>query len=166
MSKFTTHSIGDPYKVVSTTTSGTPVSTTAVTLLNSVLISANTFSATDIVTIEGGVSKSNALGTMTLYLYWNTSESLSGAIQLGVTAAQGATVRYYLIYRRLNIVNTSSSTLLCPVATAGGNDNNIFAGAISNVSINWSNNGYIILAAAHTNASETVTGQWLRVANY
>ena len=166
MAKFTTFSIGSPYKVITTTTAGSAVSTTGIQLLNSVLIPANTFVATDIVNITGGVSKSNSLGTLVVYLYWNTTSSLSGAIQLGVTSTQTAGIRYYLISRFLSIVNSSSNTIVQPVTIAGNNGSAIYTGALSTVAINWTNAGYIILAADHSSASESVTGEWIRVANF
>jgi hypothetical protein len=166
MSKFTEFAIGSPFTVINTTTAGSAVSTTGIQLLNSVLIPANTFNANDIVFIMGGVSKSGALGSLTVYFYWNTSASLSGAIQLGVSATQGAVTRYYISQRMLDIINTSNNTLLPPVSVAGNSPFTIYAGAASNAAINWTNAGYIILAADHSSASESVTGEWIRVANY
>lgn len=166
MARFTTFSIGSPYTVVSTVDSGSTVSTTGITLLNSVLITGNTFNANDVVTIEGLVTKSNSLGTLTLYFYWNTSASLSGAILLGTSATVVAATRYYLIYRKLNIVNATNSTVLAPTATVGNQDNAILSGALSTVAINWTSNGYIILAADHSSASENVVGQWIKVSNF
>jgi len=166
MSKFINYSIGNPYINVTTTSSGSTISLTGITLLNSVLIPANTFGVNDVVTIEGLTSKSNSLGQFTTYLYWNTTDSLSGAIQLGIGIAQANSIRYYLTYRRLSIRNATNNSLIAPTATGGGQDNAIYTGAISSVSIDWTNNGYIILAASHTSASETLTGQWIRVANY
>lgn len=166
MARFTTFSIGSPYTVVSTVDSGSTVSTTGITLLNSVLITGNTFNANDVVTIEGLVTKSNSLGNLTLYFYWNTSASLSGAILLGTSATVANSTRYYLIYRRLNIVNATNSTVLAPTATAANQDNAILSGALSTVAINWTSNGYIILAADHSSASENVVGQWIKVSNF
>ena len=166
MSKFTTYPIGSPYKKISTATAGSAVSTIGIQLLNSLLIPANTFTTDDIITVEGGVSKSNTLGTMTLYLYWNTSASLSGAIQIGVSSAFASGARYVIIFRRMNIRSSTNNTIVAPSAVALNQDPNSVAGTMSTLVINWTNAGYLILAADHTSASESVTGEWLRVGNY
>lgn len=166
MAKFLTYPIGSPYKRISTTTAGSAISTTGIQLLNSVLVPANTFIAGDIFTIEGAVSKSNTLGTLTPYFYWNTSVSLSGATLLSTGTANANTTRYILSIRTLQVVNASNNTLLPSTTGAANSGYGPVAGTVSSVSLNWTNASYIILAANHTSASESVTGEWLRVGNY
>ena len=166
MGKFINYPIGDPYKVKTNVTAGTATSNTAITLLNSVLVPANTFTVGDIITMEGMLSKSNTLGTVTPYFYWNTTNSLTGAIQIGLSTALVNTTRSFVFFRR-GLVRVSDGTglgtLVSNSTTTITGDQSIVAGASSTLAINWTVNGYFILAAAHANAGESVRGEWVKI---
>lgn len=169
MGKFLTVNIGNPYKSISNVSAGSAVSTTGIQFLNSVLITGNTFSIGDVITIEGMVSKSGTLGTLTPYFYWNTTTSLSGAILIGTSSALASNTRSFIFYRRINIINLNGSgvgTIGANSSTASLQDVTSVSGAITNLAIDWTVDGYIILASDHANSGESLTGQWVRVANF
>lgn len=168
MSKFTPFPIGNAYKVKTNVTAGSAVSTTSDTLLNSVLVPANTFTVDDIVMMEAMVSKSASLGTFTMRFYWNTTNSLSGAIQIGLGATNGTTTRSQVMTRQ-GLIRTSNGsglgTLVCN-STFGTNADTTIGAAPSTLAINWTIDGYFIVSASHTSASETVTGEWVKISTY
>lgn len=168
MSKFTPFPIGNAYKVKTNVTAGSAVSTTSDTLLNSVLVPANTFTVGDVVMMEAMVSKSASLGTYIMRFYWNTTNSLSGAILIGTSATLGTTVRSQIINRQglIRVANgTGLGTLVANSSTAINQDS-FTSGAPSTLAINWTVDGYFIVSASHTSASETVTGEWLKISTY
>ena len=168
MSKFTPFPIGNPYKVKTNVTAGSATSNTANTLLNSVLVPANTFTAGDVVMMEAMVSKSAALSTYTMYFYWNTTNSLSGAIQIGISGTLGSPVRSQVMNRQalIRTANGGGTGTLVANSSTGINLDSIVTGASSTLAINWTVDGYFIVSASHISASETVTGEWVKISNY
>ena len=65
MAKISGYNVGVKYKVITNTTPTGNVNSTSNTLISSMLIPANTFSAGDIVTIETCVTKSSTFNTHT-----------------------------------------------------------------------------------------------------
>lgn len=168
MSKFTPYPIGNAYKVKTNVTAGSAVSATPDTLLNSVLVPANTFTLNDVVMMEAMVSKSAALASFIVRFYWNTTNSLSGAILIGTGATNGSTVRSQVMTRQglIRTANGSSTgTLVANTATASNADS-IIAASSSTLAINWTIDGYFIVSASHNNNTETVTGEWVKISNY
>lgn len=168
MPKFISFPIGNPYKVKTNVTAGSAVSSTADTLLNSVLVPANTFAAGDVVMMEAMVSKSASLGTFIMRFYWNTTNSLSGAILIGTSTTNGTTVRSQVMNRQglIRTANGSGTGTLVANSSAAVNSDTLTTGAPSTLAINWTTAGYFIVSASHTNASETVTGEWVKISNY
>lgn len=168
MSKFTPYPIGNPYKVKTNVTAGSAVSSTADTLLNSVLVPANTFTVGDVVMMEAMVSKSASLSTFIMRFYWNTTNSISGAIQIGVSGTLGSPVRSQVMNRQglIRVANgTGLGTLVANSSTAVNSDT-LTTGASSTLAIDWTVNGYFIVSASHVSGSETVTGEWVKISNY
>lgn len=168
MSKFTPFPIGNPYKVKTNVTAGSATSNTADTLLNSVLVPANTFTAGDVVMMEAMVSKSASLGTYIMRFYWNTTSSLSGAIQIGVSSTLGTTVRSQVMNRQglIRTANGGGTGTLVANSSTAVNSDTLTTGASSTLAINWTIDGYFIVSASHTSASETVTGEWVKISTY
>lgn len=168
MSKFTPFPIGNAYKVKTNVTAGSAVSSTSDTLLTSVLVPANTFAAGDVVMMESMVSKSASLGTYIMRFYWNTTSSLSGAILIGLSATLGTTVRSQVLQRQVLIRVSNGSglgSMVSNTSTAINTDTAVTA-APSTLAINWTIDGYLIVSASHTSASETVTGEWVKISTY
>jgi len=115
--------------------------TTAITLMKSILIPANTFATGDVVKILNRAIRSTATGTGINYFYINTTNSLTGATLVGT---QSGAVRFYAMERNLYIKSTTVSETI-DVATSVSTDNTaVLAAANSNLNINWGVNQYII----------------------
>jgi len=77
-------------RMLSSIATGTPLNCATETILDSVTLKADYLVSGAIITIASGIIKSGAAGTFTIKLYFNTSLSTSGALQMGqysVTAA-------------------------------------------------------------------------------
>lgn len=168
MSKFTPFPIGNAYKVKTNVTAGSAVSNTADTLLNSVLVPANTFTVGDVVMMEAMVSKSASLTTFIMRFYWNTTNSLSGAILIGTSATNAATARSQVMNRQglIRVANGTGLGTLVANSTAAANSDTLTTGAPSTLAINWTVDGYFIVSASHGSSSETVTGEWVKISTY
>jgi hypothetical protein len=117
--------------------------TTAITLMKSILIPANTYATGDVVKILNRAIRSTVTGTASNLFYINTTNSLTGATLVGT---QSAASRYYANERNLYIKSTTISETL-DVATSLSSDANVSsANPNSNLNIDWSVNQYIIAA--------------------
>jgi hypothetical protein len=117
--------------------------TTAITLMKSILISANTYTTGDVVKILSRAIRSTATGTAINYFYINTTNSLTGAT---LVSTQNGAFRFYAMERNLYIKSTIISETI-DVATSISSDANVaLTSANSNLNIDWSVNQYIIAA--------------------
>jgi hypothetical protein len=117
--------------------------TTAITLMKSVLITANTFTTNDIVKILNRAVRSTATGAATDYLYINTTNSLTGATLVGI--AQG-TFSFFGMERTLYIKSATNSETINTGAGAAGSEVVAGTNGSSSLNINWTVNQYIIAA--------------------
>ena len=118
--------------------------TTAITLMKSILIPANTYATGDVVKILNRAIRDTVTGTASNYIYINTTNSLTGATLIGTQTA--TTFRFYAMERSLYIKSTTNSETILSTFTASGSEPGVFATNQSNLNINWAVNQYIIAA--------------------
>ena len=117
--------------------------TTAITLMKSVLIPADTYATNDVVKILNRAIRSTATGTSANYFYINTTNSLTGATLVGT---QSAASRYYANERNLYIKSTTVSETIDVTTTISSDANVSSANANSNLNIDWTVDQYVIAA--------------------
>jgi hypothetical protein len=117
--------------------------TTAITLMKSVLIPANTFTTGDIVKVLNRAVRSTATGAATDYLYINTTNSLTGATLVGI--AQG-TFSFFGMERSLYIKSSTNSETINSSGGAAGSEVAAGTSGASSLNINWAVNQYVIAA--------------------
>lgn len=117
--------------------------TTAITLMKSILIPANTYATGDVVKILSRAIRSTATGTSTNYFYINTTNSLTGATLVGMQ--QGA-FAFYGMERTLYIKSSTNTETINSSNSVSGSEAAAFAFASSNLNIDWTVNQYIIAA--------------------
>jgi hypothetical protein len=137
-------------------TSAALTGTTAITLINSALIAANTVLVNDEVEIKTRAQRNTTTGTATHYLYHNTSASLSGATLIGSTAAAGG---YFAMVRTLYVKSPTDSETANANAGVASSDaaNGAAVTTIGSFNINWANNVYIIQAFANAAVGNSAT---------
>ena len=118
--------------------------TTAITLMKSILIPANTYATGDVVKILNRAIRDTVTGTASNYLYINTTNSLTGATLIGTQTA--TSFRFYAIERSLYIKSATNSETILSTFTASGSEPGVFATNQSNLNINWGVNQYVIAA--------------------
>jgi hypothetical protein len=115
--------------------------TTAITLMKSILIPANTYATGDIIRILNRVIRSTATGTATNFFYINTTNSLTGAT---LVSTQSTASRFYALERNLLIKSTTISETVDVATTISSDILGVSTSANSDLNINWSVNQYII----------------------
>jgi hypothetical protein len=154
---------------IGTVTDGINI-TTSLVLLSSIYIPPNTFTTGDYLSLEGMYSKYGVTNTSNLRFYYNTGDTLTGAIQIGNTQLT-ATEGYFLFNRKLFIAD----------ASGGGSGNSIGtqvifsttnyesdhqAGTRSNLPINWTSDVYILCTGDVSNPSDTIESYGFKIYTY
>jgi hypothetical protein len=169
MAKIIGYNVGVKYKVVTATRPAGSVNSTSNTLINSLLIPANTFSSGDIVTIETCVTKSAANNAFSFYFYVNTSATLVGATLVATNTSVATATRAAQLYRRLTIdvaAGTGNATIAVN-STFGVRDDigGTYTTGFSTLLIDWTVDQYLIVAGSVVNTSDSLTCQWIKAAN-
>ena len=170
MAKIIGYNVGVKYKVVTTTTPTGSVNSSFNTLINSLLIPANTFSSGDIVTIETCVIKSAANNLFSFYFYVNTSPTLVGATLVATNTSVASNVRAAQLYRRLAIdVASGSGNGTIVVNTSFGVRDDIgsanYTTGFSTLTTNWTVDQYIIVSGFVVSPLDTLSCQWIKASN-
>jgi hypothetical protein len=169
MAKIDGFNVGKKYAVVTSTTPAGSVNSISNTLINSLLIPANTFSSGDIVTIETCVTKSAANNAFSFYFYVNTSATLVGATLVATNTSVATATRAAQLYRRLTIdvaAGTGNATIAVN-STFGVRDDisGTYTTGFSTLLIDWTVDQYLIVAGSVVNTSDSLTCQWIKAAN-
>jgi hypothetical protein len=132
------------YRIINNTDSATITGSTALTLLYSQLIPANTFAVNDVIRLSSRGLKTGVTSGSALNHYINTSNTISGATLLA-SYAPGATFRMLQNDRKLYIKNITGSTEVYTTTVSSYLDfqptgTQVFA----NIAIDWTVNQYII----------------------
>jgi hypothetical protein len=117
--------------------------TTAITLMKSILIPANTYATGDVVKILNRAIRNTATGTAINYFYINTTNSLTGATLVG---SQSTAASYYAMERSLYIKSTTVSETINNTTSPSGSEVGSVVNGNLNLNIDWSVNQYIIAA--------------------
>jgi hypothetical protein len=117
--------------------------TTAITLMKSILIPANTYATGDVVKILNRAVRNTATGTANNYYYINTTNSLTGATLIG---GQSSASIFFAMERSLYIKSATNSETLLAASSSSGSEAITSALGASNLNINWAVNQYIIAA--------------------
>jgi hypothetical protein len=162
------YALNSSYKVVTDVTVGSSTNSTSEILLKSILIPANTFPANSVLTIQWLISKTGTNDIMYHYLKANTSATLVGATQLAIRSVV-ATQRYIPNYRRLaiRVANGSGngSLIYDPTVGSATSDLNENASPPVSVSIDWTNNVYLLISGYVVSASDSIQAEYLTINN-
>jgi hypothetical protein len=167
--------------VISKTEIGVTSSSTSMTALYNIFIPANTFIANDILELKTVVSKTGTVGGATIRFYWNETADLTTATQLGTvtypTTINGSPAVIFPMFRRLAIsvaVGTGRGTVLFRTTTSTANDiyfnvsdpdNYYSTGGIENLAIDWTIDGYILVAGSVTSTSDYIQCKYMKLNN-
>ena len=136
--------------LVKSTIDGTSVTGTAITISDSKLIVANSLTVGDILEVNYGFSKLVATSNLSIRLYINTSNSLSGASQLALYTTTGALFAGCL--GRVIYIKSATDTQLYPTTASLINPDTV-ALTNSSVNIDWTVSQYLIIALSHSSGA-------------
>jgi hypothetical protein len=142
--------------LVKSTIDGTIVTASAITITDSKLIDANSLATGNILEVNCGVSKLYAPPLLTIRLYVNTSNSLTGATLLATyTTASGL---FETCLGRVIYIKSATNSQIFPSTTNGIiNPDTATSLANSSININWTVNQYLIIALSHNSATINVS---------
>jgi hypothetical protein len=150
------------------------------TITASLFIPANTFKSNDWVTLDGAFTGAGSFGggpgTITCKFYWNTTLSTTGAIQIALednSPLLGQQRAYWEFSRRLSIRTAngggsgiSLGTELSATGVTGGRTEYDSQSTISNISINWTVDGYLFTTIQQSVFSDISTQQFFKLWTY
>ena len=128
--------------VYKSTTDGSASSGTLNTLSSSQLVPANTFTTGDVIRVTTRSRKVGAAGNLTIRIYANTANSLTGATLLGTFASVGLMIP---IQRHLAI-KSATNTETHSATTSLVSDISPTTVAVTSSNIDWTQGQYIIFA--------------------
>jgi hypothetical protein len=133
-----------------------PLNCATETILDGVVLSANYLVSGAIITIANGIIKSGAAGTFTIKLYFNTSLSTSGALQMGqysVTAANTSPG----ISRTFVFDSATTAQGLLSTANASGDASTVSSTSQSYTFTSWlANGGHFFITGLRLTGTETL----------
>ena len=136
------------------TTDGIATSTNNITLSQSQLITAGTFTVGNIIRIYNKIRGTGIVGTKTQRVYANTTNDLTGSPILIATYVSGVNVLLQGIKRDLVIKASNNTEVLAATVAVPSDD--AAANAFSNLNIDWTVNQYIIFTVQRGSALDTV----------
>lgn len=126
------------------------------TILGSVVIAPDYLVSGAIITIHNSMIKSGTTDAFTIKLYWNATQSLSGALQMGTYSVVAANVSPGLFRR---FVFDSATTAKGMISTASFNNDigDIATTVASYTFSSWLiNGGYFFITGLRTSGTETL----------
>jgi hypothetical protein len=130
-------------------------------------IPANSRTANDAPQVDVKVSKTGVAGTLTIRLYWNTTNDLVGSpILLGTGTALAASTRSTTFQRILSIevaAGTGNGTLVSSATTAGATDYAAFTAVQTVAAIDWTAAGYLICAVQNGSAGDSSVCNMIKI---
>ena len=136
-------------------TTGATTSSSSFVKLGSVRVD-NVFVLNEVLTVTSMVTKTGTNGTCSLHLYWNETDDLTTPTSLGFYRTNSASGVTFLFQRRLaidNLTGSGNGTIVMRNSINALNDlmpssngHGATAGGFLYSPINWSTEGYIIIA--------------------
>ena len=139
---------------------------TSQTILNRVLIPANTVQVGNVLSIQVRTTKNTATASFTPSLYINSSLSVVGAQEI-FQVAQGATIRYIQLSKEVVVrgLTGANNEIVGSSINAAIDDNVAVATAtpIQLRTVDWTVNNYVFSTGQLSNLNEQLTGSYLIV---
>lgn len=145
------------------TTSANLTGTTNISILKTCLIPANTINVDDEIQITARAYRTTNTGVCTQYLYYNTTNSLTGATEIGT--ASGA-ASWLSIIRNLFIKSLTNSETSGGL-NSGNSDGVILAStSFYSLNIDWTQDAYIIQAFQNAAVGNNTTSRGITIKRF
>lgn len=138
--------------LIKNTSDGTSVTGTTQTITVSELIAANSVAVGDILEVVTFVKKTVTTSTLSVRLYVNTTNNLTGATQIGVYTGVSGTAFIYTIGRNY-IIKSSTSTIGYTATNGSITPDTVLSVAYGDFNIDWSVNQYFMVVLNHSSGT-------------
>ena len=155
-------------------TTGATTNSSAFVKLGSVRVD-NVFVLNEVLTVTSMVTKTGTNGTCSIHLYWNETDDLTTPTSLGFYRTDSVSGITFLFQRRLAISGVTGSgngtivmrntTNALNDLTPSSNGHGATAGGFLYSPINWSTEGYIIIAGQTRQATDSLKFISLQISN-
>ena len=158
-------SVSESVKVIykDLTNSSPLTGTTAITLLKSALIPANTVTIDDEINIYFRALRSTIGGTATHYFYVNTTASLTGATLL---ATHSGAASYFGTNRNLFVKSTTVTETIAASFNSGNDNSTASIATIGSLNIDWTADVYIIQAFQNAAGGDSTTSRGITIKRF
>lgn len=143
---------GKEIRIIGTGIDSSGTSTGSDVKLTSVLVPAGTITVDDVITIRSFLRATTTYGGHTVTLWWNTSDSLTGALGLAKYETSGNAAPS--IYRRI-LFTELDSAIMFNTGTASSTDLGESTAAYSTVAIDTEVDGYFMISSRATTSGRT-----------
>jgi hypothetical protein len=150
-----------PYKNIQTSQT-VHTGTTAETLIFTATIPAGSFNSTDVIKVLFGTNKSTALGTYSLRLRVNTTNTISGAPTIALYSGT-ATAQVNIMMRNYNLNGGNLYGFM--FTTSGMTDIVAQGGALGSTTLNPANQFYIFATITLNNSGDSIIGNMFSIHN-
>jgi hypothetical protein len=141
--------------------------TTSITILSSVTIPANKYRSGDLLLLDSMLNRTGTAANFTVRYYWvaGTTPTLTGAIQISSRTCISTVT--YIGHQRKIYIRTANGTGTGLAQGTEVTTDDIFddnrSYAKSNVAINWTVTGTLMVTAQLTNTGSTVRSYYLKI---
>jgi hypothetical protein len=141
--------------IIQTTTDNTNTGTTVDTKIVSLFVAGGTISTGQTIDLSSRIRRS---GTVTLRLWTNTTDSISGATQLGIYTVAAS----FVPFNRHMVIKGSTSEFY-PTTTSSATDEVAINASPSNVTIDHSVDRYYILSSTNGASGDSCTVSYFKI---
>jgi hypothetical protein len=129
----------------------------AETVVNHVFVPANTFKQYDLFGVQTRLTKTTTTATFSVRIRIGTAVNTSGTLA-GIYTSTTTTHTVAPIERRFSIQSLTNDTRVIPVSLSRAQDYSDASGttAISSLSIDWTQNQYIVITSQTTSAAQVI----------
>lgn len=145
------------------TSDSSPVNANVNTLLDSILIPANTVAAGDILEFKTRVRKVGTAGTMIQRYYIGTQSSVTGTNLVGTSLTAVATTVTFTMQRTIVVKSPTQSEFFGVSNTLNTDDGQASTISVSTANIDWTQNQFFIVGIQPSSAADTVRNSMIQI---
>ena len=128
----------------------------------SLFVPANTFTVNDVVQLEHGLQNSGGTQTITWRIYYNTSNTLTGAVQIA-QRSESVGLLFLPGMRKMAIRSNTNNTYVMGTSGNFYTDFQSISVVSSTLSINWTTDLYFLVAAISN--PDNMRGLYFKISN-
>jgi hypothetical protein len=133
------------------------------TLLDSILIPANTISPGDIVEFKTRVRKTGTAGTMIERFYIGTQSSITGTNVIALSSTSAATTLTMTMNRTMVVKSATQSETFGTINTLLTDEGQASTIAVTTTNIDWTKDQFFISAIQPSNAGDSIRNSFLQI---